>query len=480
MKPMQIKIIIITQKHLKTNSRIMKKLLLSASLIFSLGILNAQDMKKVSSSYLLNKFEDAKTEIDKVSSDPKAQAKPEFWFWKASIYGAIYDDKALNVRYPYAGETAFAAFKKYAELEPTFKTMNESPIPGKAAVDFLYRGTLTQGIGFFDKKQWDSSFRYFSKAAEIGDLITKYNWRGNKQAIDTTTVLFAGYAAQNSKKADDAAKYYTRIANLKITYNTAAGEMKDIYEYLVFYYLERKNTADFNKYLALAKELYPKSIDSWADYETEYIEKNYSLAEKTAAYDKGDADGSLTANQYLAYGNMFYNLKEEEKTGLDSTKLISYRNKAEDAFMKGYNKDKTNGLAAYNAALISYNEWVMLDDKFEENIKKVADLNRRKTTEKDIKKKAAFDPQISSVKADNARIEKVQHGFADKAIQWMENAYQSLSPKKELDRSEKPVINKSVDYLANLYLWKRDKSKGNNAEYDKYDALYKKYDALHK
>jgi hypothetical protein len=357
--------------------------------------------------------------------------------------------------------------------------MNDAPLPGKAAVDFLYRGTLTEGIAYFDKKQWDSAFRYFSRSSEIGDLITKFDWRGNKQAIDTTTVLFAGYAAQNAKKADDAVKYYTRIANLKITNNAAAGDMKDIYEYLVFYYLERKNTAEFNKYLSLAKEMYPKAMESWADYETEYVEKNYSLAEKTEAYSKGDAAGTLTANQYLAYGNMFYNMKEEEKEGLDSAKLASYKTMAEDAFMKGYNKDKTNGLAAYNAALINYNEWVMLDDRYEDNIKKIADFNRKKTAEKDPKKKAAFDPKISAVKADNASIEKMQHRYADKGITWMEYAHTALSAKENPDRSEKPVINKTVDYLANLYLWKRDKSKGNNAEYDKYDALYKKYDALH-
>jgi hypothetical protein len=176
---------------------------------------------------------------------------------------------------------------------------------------------------------------------------------------------------------------------------------------------------------------------------------------------------------------MFYNMKEEEKEGLDSAKLASYKTMAEDAFMKGYNKDKTNGLSAYNAALINYNEWVMLDDHFEDNIKKIADFNRKKTAEKDPKKKAAFDPKISAVKAENGRIEKMQHSYADKGIQWMEYAHTALSSKTNPDRSEKPVINKTVDYLANLYLWKRDKSKGNNAEYDKYDALYKKYDALH-
>ena len=52
----------------------MKKLqLLSMIILIALGS-NAQDFKKVQTSVLINKWEDAKTEIDKVSADPKAQA----------------------------------------------------------------------------------------------------------------------------------------------------------------------------------------------------------------------------------------------------------------------------------------------------------------------------------------------------------------------------------------------------------------------
>jgi len=76
-------------------------------------------------------------------------------------------------------------------------------------------------------------------------------------------------------------------------------------------------------------------------------------------------------------------------------------------------------------------------------------------------------------------MEKLQMNFATKGAEWIEKAYTILSVKSNLDRSEKTVLSKSVDYLANLYQWKRDKSKANQAEYDKYDVLYKKYDALH-
>jgi hypothetical protein len=461
----------------------MKKSIFLVSLLLVAFLANAQDLKKVSTAFLLKKYPEAKSEIDKVAADPKQQAKPETWYWHATIYGALYSDDALKLQFPGSGEVAFNSFQKYAQLDPTLKVMNDNPIPGKQIIDYLYSGNLKEGIANFDKKQWDSSYRYFSRAAEIGDLITKYDWRGNKQAIDTTTILFSGYAAQNAKKLEDASKYYVRLADLKITNAPAAGDLKDIYEFLVYHFMEKKDADHFNKYLALAKQLYPQAASSWADYETEYTEKYMTLAEKSAAYDKADAAGVLTANQYLSYGNMFYNLKEEDRAKLDSAQLAGYRNKAEDAFIKGYNKDKTNGLAAYNVGLINYNDWVTLDDQYEANIKKAADINKNKVIEKDPKKKAAADAKakkdIDAVKAANVALEKIQHTYADKGIQWIETAFTVLSAKTKTERMEKNILSKSVDYLANLYLWKRDKSKGNNAEYDKYDALYKKYDALH-
>ncbi len=461
----------------------MKKIVFSVLGVFLVVLASAQKFSKVETPYVLGKFEDARTEVEKIVADAKNQSVADAWLWHGSIYAVIADDANLKIKYPRASAIAMSSFQKYVKLDPSMKTMNNEAIPGKIIIDVLYRSNLTDGIAFFDKKQWDSSFLYFTQAAEIGDMITKYNWRGNKQPIDTTTVLFSGYAAQNAKLLDEAAKYYSRIADLKITNVPAAGDVKDIYEYLVYFYMDKKNNEQFMKYLGLAKEMYPQALATWADYESEFVEKNYTLAQKLEIYNQADAAGTLTANQYLAYGNMFYNLKDEDKEKMDSATIASYRLKAEDAFIKGFKKDSKNGLAAYNVGLINYNDWVDLDDKFEVNMKKISELNKSKAEVKDPKKKPANDARIKKevdeIKALNAAIEKKQHGFADKSIEWMENTHSVLSVKEKADRSEKNVLSKSVDYLTNLYLWKRDKSKGNNADYDKYDALYKKYDALH-
>jgi hypothetical protein len=411
----------------------MKQFFLSVSCVLVVCFASAQKLKDVEKAYILQKIEDAKTEIDKVVADAKQQSNPEAWFWHSSIYGTIYDDAALSVKYPSAGEVAMTSFKKYSQMDPTYKIMNASAVPGKVIVDILYRGNLKQGITYFDKKQWDSAYKYFGRSSDIGDLITTNNWKGNKQPIDTITVLFTGYAAQNAKKAADAAKYYARIADLKITNVPAAGDIKDVYEYLVYHFLDTKNTELFNKYVTLAKQVYPNEINTWADYESEYIEKNLSLEEKAATYDKADAAGTLTSNQYLSYGNMFYNLKDEEKAKLDSAQIKAYRLKAEQAFAKAYQKDNSSGLAAFNAGLLNYNDWVDLDDQYSANVKKMGELNKSKANEKDPKKKVALEAkvkkEVDALKAINAGIEKQQHAYADKSMDWVEKSYTALTKK---------------------------------------------------
>ncbi len=462
----------------------MKRILLGALMIAAISA-NAQDLKKIETAYVLKKYKDAKTEVDKAMVDPKNQSKPEFLYWQATVYGLLYDDEASRPQFPGALEVAHSSFMKYSQLDPTFKIMNDN-IPGKAVVDFVYRNNLKHGISAFDQKQWDSSFKYFSRASEVGDYITKFDWRGNKQSLDTTTVLFSGYAAQNGKKLEDAVKFYSRIADNRITNAAGAGDIKDVYEFLLYYFTrEKNNPEEFNKYLNLSQNLFPGNVANWTDYHLDFLEDkrtNATIAQKSAAYDKYDAAGTLTSPQYMAFGAMFYNIDDEEKAALDSSKQAAYRKRTEEAFVKAFNKDNANGLAAYNLGLINYNDWIALDEQYEMGIKKIREINSNKPIEKDPKKKAAADAKIKkdidAVKATNSMIEKRQMVLADKGIEWLQKTYSVLTT-QTVEGYERQSLGKAVDDLTNLFMWKRDKSKGNAAEYDKYDAGYKKYDALH-
>jgi hypothetical protein len=91
----------------------MKKLqLLSMIVLIALGT-NAQDFKKVQTAMLLNKLDDAKTEIDKLAAEPKAQAKAETYYYKSRVYAALIKDPVASKKYPNLVTDADAAVQKY-------------------------------------------------------------------------------------------------------------------------------------------------------------------------------------------------------------------------------------------------------------------------------------------------------------------------------------------------------------------------------
>ncbi|MFL9484164.1 hypothetical protein ACI6Q2_15390 [Chitinophagaceae bacterium LWZ2-11] len=437
----------------------------------------AQDFKNVQKAVLLKQTENAKTEIDNVMKDPKAQAKPEGWMYKAEIYAAIYKDPALKVKYPNAEVVADEAFQKYAQLDPSYKIMKDNGAQ-QAAFD-LYGTSFNNGIRTFNSKHWDSASYFFKYAVAYSDVIFKNKWSENTNiAFDTTSILYAGYSSQNAQKPELALGYYTRLADNKVK-----GEgYNDIYKYILVSYSNQKNLDQFNKYLAIAKELYPK--DNWEEYELDYFNRNYSLEQKAALYDKEDAAGTISFLKYMHYGDAFANPSKEDKAALDSAKLADYQDKASDAFKKASLKDATDGLSPFNVGVIAYTKFGIYDDRMRDNRKKLQDLNSNRPVEKDPKKKtaadAAFKAQADEIKAANATLEKPMLAEADKSIEWLEKAYNILKDKATRTNTEKNLLNKSVDFLANLYSYKRDALKGKDPKmYDVYDAKYKQFDALH-
>ena len=59
-------------------------------------------------------------------------------------------------------------------------------------------------------------------------------------------------------------------------------------------------------------------------------------------------------------------------------------------------------------------------------------------------------------------------------------SYVLLKDKSGRTKTEKSVINKAVDFLANLYNYKMNKVRGKDPKaYDALEVKYKEYDALH-
>jgi hypothetical protein len=445
------------------------------SVIFSIVLLNvaiAQDFKKVQTFALLGKIEEAKTENDKLMADPKNQAKSEGWYWKSRLNAALAKGEATKAKFPNAFKDADEATKKYVSLDPSFAIVKE-----KGADGFfdMYGMNFNAGLADFTAKLWPKAVEDFEAAVYYSDFIFQNKWANLKAIFDTTSILYAAYSNQNAQKMDRASIYYSRLAEAKST-----GEnFQEIYKFLADHATKKKDEDSFYKALNLGKEVYPK--ENWDDYEVEYIDENFTLAQKTEFYDKGDVAATLSEMQYLHFGDVFVNVRHKEK---DSTLFDRYTTKGVESFKKAYAKNDKSSLAAYNVAVIHYNYFNVADDKYGENIRSLQQLNANRSTDKDPKKKAAADAklkeQTDAIKKANIEVDKVAQDNIDIAIEWLNKTYTILKDKNPRTNTEKGVINKSVDFLANLYSYKMNKVRGKDPKaFDAFEAKYKEFDALH-
>jgi len=303
----------------------------------------------------------------------------------------------------------------------------------------------------------------------------KKDIRANKGALYTLPILMSAYAAQNAQKVNEALHYYSIAADFKF-----GGETDlDMYKYLIYNYSELKDKANFEKYYAIAQEKYPK--ENFEDYRFDFIAKNFSIDEKLAFYDAEDAKGTLSATAYMSLGDMFVNLRKEEKEVVekDPSKKMALQTKGREAFKKAYQKGN-DVLASFNVGVLYYNEYNQLDEQRSENVKKMQEINSTKNVEKDPKKKAAADAkakaQIDPLKMANIELEPKIMIAVDNGIEWLEKTYNALKDKAEKNKTEKTSFKNAVKFLGLFYELKRDKVKGKDPKsYETFEIKSKQY-----
>ncbi len=461
----------------------MKRFLILALSVISIGA-TAQKYEKVQMYLMFSPAQslNAKAEIDKIATEkPKALDKAEYWLWKARTYSAVFNDSTLRATNAGAISTAWEAFSKYVKMDPELKLIKDdagSPGLGMTMVDQIYMNTINIGLEHFKKEQWPEALDMFQYSYNIGDFITHNDLRGNKQAYDTLTVLYAGYAAQNSKKIDDALKYYSILTNSKIK----DEKYLDQYKFVLITYSQKKDSANFYQNLAIAKEVFPK--EGWDEFESDYINRNYTVEQKLSYYNRHDALNDMSAMQYFGFGDDFTNPSADDKKSLDSLKQESLKEVGIAAYKKAYTKDNKLALAAFNVGVLTYNIYSKMDDKQRDNLRAIQEINTKKAEIKDPAKKKAFELKnkvvIDSLRAQNAAIENIIIKPTDESIEWLEKAYNALKGVDKRTKVETNCLNKSVDLLANLFTYRRDKVRVKDPKaFDAFDAKYKVYDALH-
>lgn len=429
----------------------------------------AQDFKKVQTNILINQFDAAKSEFDKVvAKKPTLATTAEGHYWAARIYSGLYKDAVKN-------PNAFAELKKnleaYIPLDPTFALAKEN---GQDPFFDIYINSFKEGASGFNTKSWKEAADHFANAVMYSDIIYQNGWSTSKQPFDTTALIYAGYGNQNAGNVDQTLVYYKRLMDAKV--NTA--ELLDVYRYVLIQLTTKKDKASFEKYLAISESAYP--TESWAEFKTEYIDKSYTIDEKVALYDQITSTGKLTEVEYQMFGDMFMAGKTE-----DAAASEKYILKAANAYKMAFEMNPKNFAAAFNIGIAFYNQYIVLDEQNSKNIRALQALNANKpAAPKDpIKKKnfeAAFKAQVDSIKRLNAALDAPIQEKVDNAIEWITKAFNVIKDKETLVRAERNVAGRSVDFLATLYAFKRDKARSKDPKAsDAYDVQFNNYDKLH-
>lgn len=432
----------------------------------------AQDFKKVETTLLLNNYVGAKTEFEKVVAKKAAlETSTEGYYWKSKIYAGL--SKDTTGKFADARESLFVHLDNYMKADPTFELAIKS---GQEAFFTAYTNSFNDGVNAFGQKKWKDAAVYFDRGVVMSDIIFSKGWSSNKQPFDTTTLMYAGYSNQNAGNLDVTIKHYTRM----IDADMKTQDLIDIYKYVLIKAAESKNKALFDKYYAIAEKNYPE--DQWFDFKVDYMEKNYTIEEKIAVYEAQASSNSLSEVESQMFGDMFMSARNQD--GLSADKENLYLDKAADAYKKAYNLNNKNFAAAFNVGISYYNQFTSIDEQASNNTRALQQLNTNKpVAPKDPKKKLAFDAnfkaQQDSIKKLNVALDAPMKAKVDQAIEWIENAYNTIKDKDPLTKSEKNVASRSVDFLATLYAAKRDKNRTNQKLYDELDVKFNKYDQLH-
>jgi hypothetical protein len=438
----------------------MKRFSFLAILTLSVYAVTAQKYEDIKNLLLFSKYAQAKTDIDKAMTNAKFTSKAEAYILKTTIYAGLAMDGATK-NTPAAEQyttDADVAFKKYQEMEPAMGLIKD-PIYQNGPIN-LYSSFYSLGYTDYTEKKWETSFQKFKKAAEMSDLLI-----GQKlinATLDTNVLILAGLTAENSNNKDEAAKYYLRLADKKVT-----GEgFESVYRFLVNHYFAKKDITAFEKYKALGGELFPKSeyfkydkIDFAIGLETDFNAKIRAV-EAVLATDPNN----YKANEVM--GEIIYDtLNSHAKDPVMPANADELEKKMVEAFMKaaaGKPGTETPYLFIGDHFI---SKGVKINDAREAHVKAMKERTKPGTaaSKEDIAKRDLLDKQYGDA------LEGAREPY--------EKAAEIFAGRTTLDIRDKQQYKKAASYLADIFAYKKTQATGKPADIAKYAAEETKWNA---
>jgi tetratricopeptide (TPR) repeat protein len=312
----------------------MKKYVLAGMMVLGSLYGSSQELPKdIRFNIELKQFDKAKEGLDKYIADPKNAASAIANYYKAYVYSALArDPKKTVAESKILNEEAFAALKKYTELDPKLTLTKEE---NNSTLFNIYFSYYDLGVKFYNEKNYPESYNLFKSSLDVHDygVANKLNGPGTlKFALhDTDLVWNLAVLANELKKKDDALVYYKKIADADLKdekYVTA-------YEELILKYKREKNTELFAKYIDAAKRHYPIDIPYW---EMKEIEFALSDLQDEALLNKYEELTKSLPNNYIVFYNYAIEIDKfissDASKGKDAAAINAYRTRIEELYKK--------------------------------------------------------------------------------------------------------------------------------------------------
>lgn len=441
----------------------MKKSLLVSLSIFLTITGWSQNYDPVKTLVMINQLDKAKADLDKSFTNAKYTAKPEAFILKTAVYASVanMDGKKDTPAAAQLVEEADAAFTKYRELDPALSLISE-PIYQNGII-MLYSNYYSFGYSDYNNKTYDKALGKLKKAILYSDLLIKQ--KVLTSTLDTNVLILAAITAETGGYKDEAAAYYTKLADAKVGGDGYEG----VYRYLVTYHFGKKNMEGFEKYKKLGKEVFPKSDYFDFDKVDFAVGLVNTFTEKLAAIDEVLASDptNFKANQVL--GEIIFDTLNPRDEGMV---LPENYNELEKKMIDAFSRS-SKARPDYEIPLLYVGDhYINKASRVEEKRNKHAQDMKARTkpgtmaSKEDVAKRDALDKEYGDT------MEGAKEPYLAAAAIFADRA-----TKGELETRDKQQYKKVTSYLSEIYGLKKvmaNKAK-NLADKAKWEAEEKKW-----
>lgn len=341
----------------------------------------------------------AKAEVDKATQHEKTGNKAKTWYYKAIIYKDIATSPlpAYKNLDPNAAETAYLAYQKVIELD---KEGEWAPKAQKEMKE-LWNIAINDGVKKYEVKDYAGALASYDMAARI-------------EPKDTTSVLYASYAAEALQDQAKAKTYYVKLLELGRKKPETYIQLANIAKHV------EKNDKEAENYITQGRKEFPND-KNLALEELNMMLTSGKLVEAKTKLEEAIKLDPNNASLYSTLG-VLYDSEANSKDKPAAERKTS-RDKAIAAYTKALELDPTNSDANFNLGIYYFNQGVDIR-------KKVNDMN------------------INDYNKTGKKLEAEANTTFMKALPYFQKAYEKVPTDKGIRTSLKKtytVLNRKED-----------------------------------